>query len=121
MDPAVTSDPAAGSVRFGVVTCGKRAPGPYGEKFGPCVLEPGHSDDVLCRFKNLAGPGSVSVTEMPVPDEIADAVADLGRAIGKLNRIRRNMRWTSVLLAFALAANLTSAGWSIARNMGWLP
>lgn len=119
MAPAVTSDPAAGSVRYGVVSCGKRAPGPYGEKFGPCILEPGHADDVLCRFKNLTGPGSVSVREMPVPDEIADAVADLGRHIGKLERTRRHMRRTSWLLGFALAANLTSALWSAGRAFGW--
>ena len=122
MGPAVTtSDPSAGSVRFGVVSCGKRAPGPYGEKFGPCILEPGHADDVLCRFKNLAGPGSVSVREMPVPDEIAAAVADLGQHIGKLERERRKMRLTSVLLAFALVANLASAAWSFGRLIGWLP
>lgn len=121
MGPAVTSDPAAGSVRFGVVSCGKRAPGPYGEKFGPCILEPGHADDVLCRFKNLTGPGSVSVREMPVPDEIADAVADLGRHIGKLERTRRNLYRSQVLLWVALAANLGSAGWTIGRLLGWLP
>jgi hypothetical protein len=58
---------------------------------------------------------------MPVPDEIAAAVADLGSHIVKLERTRRNMRRTSLLLALALVANLASAGWSIGRNMGWLP
>lgn len=119
MGSPMTSDPVAGSVRFGVVSCGKRAPGPYGEKFGPCILEPGHADDVLCRFKNLTGPGSVSVREMPVPDEIADAVADLGRHIVKLERTRRNMRKTSALLGLALVANLVSAVWSFGRAFGW--
>jgi hypothetical protein len=120
--PAVTTpDAAGGSVRFGVVSCGKRAPGPFENKFGPCILEPGHGDDVPCRFKNLGGPGSVSVSALPVPDEIAAAVADLGSHIVKLERERRNMRKTSALLAFALVANLASALWSVGRLIGWLP
>jgi hypothetical protein len=109
----------AGSVRFGVVSCGKRAPGPFAEKLGPCILEPGHSDDVPCRFKNLDGPGTVSAVALPVPDEIAAAVADLGEHIVKLERTRRNMRRTSALLGMALVANLVSSVWSLGRALHW--
>lgn len=115
----MTSDPAGGSVRFGVVTCGKRGPGPYAEKFGPCILEPGHADDVPCRLKVLDGPGSVSVREMPVPDEIAAAVEQLNGAIRNLDKSRRNMRKTSALLGLALVANLGSAVWTLGRLFGW--
>lgn len=119
MGPAVTVDPSAGSVRFGVVSCGKRAPGPFEKKLGVCILEPGHGDDVPCRFKNLDGPGSVSVSVLPVPDDIAEAVADLGRHIGKLERTRRNMRRTSAGLVGALVLNLGTAVWSFLHAMGW--
>lgn len=121
MGPAVSADPAAGSVRFGVLSCGKRAPGPFENKFGPCILEPGHGDDEPCRFKNLDGPGSVSVSALPVPDEIRDAVEELGGHIGNMLRARRQldrMRW------FMLGAVLLNGGsclWTFGRAFGWWP
>ena len=118
---ACAARPAAGSVRFGVVSCGKRTPGPYGEKFGPCILEPGHGDDVPCRFKNLDGAGSVSVSALPVPDEIHAAVQELGGHIVKLERARRNLDRTRWLMIGALLVNLGSALWTIGRLVGWLP
>lgn len=120
-DPVMPADPSAGSVRFGVVTCGKRGPGPYAEKFGPCVLEPGHPDDVPCRLKLLNGPGSVSVREMPVPDEIADAVADLSKVINNLQRTRRNLRRAMLFSLGALVLNLGATVWTFSRIFGWLP
>lgn len=121
MDPAVSADASAGSVRFGVVSCGKRAPGPFENKFGPCILEPGHADDVPCRFKNLDGAGSVSVSALPVPDEIRDAVEELGGHIVNMERARRNLDRTRWLMIGAVLVNLGSAFWTIGRLMGWLP
>jgi hypothetical protein len=106
---------------FGVVTCGKRAPEPFEAKFGPCLLEPGHADDVPCRFKNLEGPGVVSVNTLPVPDEIAEAVAELGKATVAMMRTRRNLRVTGYVMIGAVVANLTVAGWSLGRSLGWMP
>lgn len=55
----MTSNPANGSTRYGVITCGKTAPAPL--DLGPCRLEPEHPGD--CRWP-FAG-GYVSIKAEP--------------------------------------------------------
>jgi hypothetical protein len=94
----MTAEPAAqGTPRYGVVTCGKQAPGPF--SFGPCRLEPEHDGD--CRWP-FAG-GYVSISAEPY-DSAKDPV---------ILRYRRFTR-RSFRIAFVCAViNAACALWSL--------
>lgn len=93
----MTADPAAGSTRYGVVTCGKTAPAPM--DLGPCRLEPGH--DKPCRWAALGG--YVTITEGP-PLDVDPVIA----------RYRRHIRRSFWIAGGAAAVNVAAAVWSIA-------
>lgn len=99
--PAMTSNPANGSTRYGVVTCGKPFPGPL--DLGPCRLEPEHAGQ--CEWRAIGG--RVRITEgPPLP-------ADVERHIEQTRQYRdRSRRAYRVALVCALI-NMAAAAYSL--------
>lgn len=92
MGPAVT-DPANGSTRYGVVTCGKQAPGPF--DFGPCRLDPGH-EPAPCRF--AFANGYVSLSSEPYDSDNDPVVQRYHR------QLRRSARIAFICVLLSIAA-----------------
>lgn len=96
----MTSNPANGSTRYGVVTCGKTAPAPL--DLGPCRLEPGH--DNPCRFAALGG--YVTVTDGP-------ALPDVQLLLEQARQYRDRRRRAFRVLFVCVLVNLASAAYNV--------
>lgn len=93
----MTAEPARGSTRYGVVTCGKQAPEPL--DLGPCRLEPEHPGD--CRWPGLGG--YVSIKSEPYTLDKDPVIL----------RYRRYVRRSFYIAAGAAVVNVAAAVWTI--------
>lgn len=88
---------------YGVVTCGKLAPGPFADELGPCREDPGH--DGACSWPMMGGRVTVRLSSEPF-DIGSDPVVLKYRA-----QLRTSARVSLVMVLVTAVC----AGWSVVR------
>jgi hypothetical protein len=97
---------------YGVVTCGKLAPGPLAH-LGPCRRDPGHDGPCTYQYGN----GLVAIAEGPPPLP-AEAMAEAESLLQAMRRDRRRIRRSMRVVLVCSLVSFASAIYSIVQVWG---
>jgi hypothetical protein len=96
---------------YGVVSCGKAAPGPFADELGPCIHDPGHEG--RCRYRSPLGKGGFV--------EVKEVTADFPEAeplLEDMRRDRRKIRRSLHIAAICCAVTFLCMIFSVLRAFG---